>query len=196
MQSICCQLKTFVMVALVGMACGFPNARAAEATAFQLVKKGNDYVGKDCRDKVVQIRSEKSIGSLTPTIWYIVYYDADASFKATEVKFGAGEKLKVSRPWRMLEPVTGGNKMLDKDKLKTDSDAAIRMATAEPLLKPLKLTATQLWLEHSDEGPVWKVRLWASKLSNPMKSVDVGDVFVSAETGKVTRSDLHIDRVD
>src|SRR4051794_26649057 len=79
-------------------------ARAADLTAFDLIKEGNRYVGEEAKDKVVQIRSEKSIGTLTPTIWFIVFYDPDATFKATEVKFGAGRKMDVKRPMRMLEP--------------------------------------------------------------------------------------------
>src|SRR4051812_18989376 len=65
-------------------------ASAGEATAFSLIKEANEYVGKDARDKVVQLRSEKSINSLQPVIWYVVFYDPDATFKAAEVKFAAG----------------------------------------------------------------------------------------------------------
>jgi hypothetical protein len=90
----------------------------------------------------------------------------------------------------------GEDKVLESSKLKTDSDKAIQIATAEPLLKSLKLLATQLWLQRGDEGPVWKVRLWAAKLNNPTKDVDVGDVYISTVDGKVIRSNLHIDRVD
>src|SRR5271168_5217296 len=78
-------------------------ALAAGPTAFQLVKLGDQYVGVQSKDKVVQIRSEKSIVSLTPDIWYVVYYDPDATFKAVEVKFGAGQKLDGSHPGRFLE---------------------------------------------------------------------------------------------
>ena len=69
-------------------------------------------------------------------------------------------------------------------------------AAAEPLLKPLTLKATQLWLQHGEEGPVWKVRLWAAKLKNPSRAVEIGDVFVAAEDGKVIRTDLNINRAD
>src|SRR5712672_1975490 len=78
-------------------------ARASDPTAFELAKLGNQYVGIQSKDKVVQIRSDKSIGSLTPTIWYVVYYDPDATFKAVQVKFGAGQKMDVSHPGRLLE---------------------------------------------------------------------------------------------
>src|SRR5947209_10415446 len=95
-------------------------ARGAEATAFELAKEGNRYVGEQSKDRIVQIRSEKSVGSLTPNIWFIVFYDPTASLKATEVKFGAGKMLSVKRPMRLLEPVTGGDLPIDRDKLKTD----------------------------------------------------------------------------
>ncbi len=180
---------------LVALGLGW-SARAGELTAYQLIKEGNRYVGEDAKDKIVQIRSEKSIGTLTPNIWYVVFYDPDATFKATEVKFGAGQKLDVKRPMRMLEPVTGDDKKLDRKKMNVDSDKAINTATKDPLLQNLKLTSSQLWLQRGEDGPVWKVRLWAAKLRNPSADANIGDVYVSADDGKVVRRDLHIDRVD
>lgn len=172
---------------------------AAELSAFALVKQGNRHVGEDAKDRVVQIRSEKSINTLVPNIWFIVYYDPDATAKATEIKFAAGQKVSVKRPARLLEPITGAHKELPKAKLKVDSDQALDIARAEPLLKNLTLKASKLKLERrsgTDETPVWKVELWAAKLDNPNKSVSVGEVFISAEDGKVVKSDLKISRVD
>src|SRR5580700_10711923 len=103
-------------------------AVAGDMTAFQLVKEGNQYIGVQSKDKLVHIHSEKSVGSMTPNIWYITYYDPDAALKAVEVKFGGGQKLNVSRPFRLLEPVTGGDRVLDKSKLKIDSDKALNIA--------------------------------------------------------------------
>jgi len=180
-------------------------ARAGEPTAFELVKEANRYVGEQAKDKLVQIHSEKSVGTLTPNIWWIVLYDATATMSASEVKFGAGKMLEVKRPFRLLEKSYGGDKMLDREKLKVDSDAAIKTATEEPLLKNLKITATQLKLEQSNDPAlglgaggqgIWKVRLWAQKLRNPSKDVDIGEVWISALDGKVVKTDLHINRVD
>src|ERR1043165_3569224 len=95
-------------------------ALAAEPTAFELVREGNDHVGRDARGRVVQIRSEKSVGTLIPNIWYVVYFDPDATAMASEVKFAAGKKVSVKRPSRLLEPITGGHKELDKTKFKVD----------------------------------------------------------------------------
>src|SRR5688572_20570908 len=167
-----------------------------EMTAFDLIKEGNRHVGEDAKDKVVQIRSEKSLGTLTPNIWYVVYYDADATAKATQVKFGSGAKLEVKRPTRLFELAGTSHLPLDREKLKVDSDRALEVATSEPLLKNVKLVASRLNLERWEEMPVWKVRLWAAKLRNPNRDADIGEVIVSAETGKVLRNELRIDRVD
>jgi hypothetical protein len=171
-------------------------AHAAEKTAFELAKEADKHVGEDAKGKVVQIRSEKSIGSLIPNIWYVVMYDPDATAKATEIKFGGGQKLSVKRPARVLEMGLRDHLPLDKDKLKIDSDEAVKTASAEPLLKNLKLTATKLTLEKWEGNPVWKIRLWAEKLRDPKRDADIGEVFIAADTGKVVKNDLKIDRVD
>jgi hypothetical protein len=186
--------RALAVATVAFLATGF--ARAGEPTAFDLIKEGNRYVGEQSKDKVVQVRSEKSVGTLTPNIWYVVFYDPDATFKATEVKFGAGKKLKVTRPMRVIEMGTGDHKTLDRDKLKVDSAKAIKLAAAEPLLKSLTLKATKLTLQRGDEGPVWKVTLWAAKLKNPASQADIGSVVIAADSGKVLRSDLHINSVD
>src|SRR2546430_17543301 len=105
---------------------------AVEPTAFELIKEGNRHVGEEARGRVVQLRSEKSIGSLMPNIWYVVYYAPDATAKATEVKFAAGTKVSVKRPARILEPITRSHRELAREKLKIDSDKAIQIAKSDP----------------------------------------------------------------
>lgn len=172
------------------------NEPPSEPTAFWLMKEGNKYVGDQSKDKVVQVRAEKSIGTTTPNIWYVVYYDPTATLKSVEVKFGAGKMLSVERPLRLLEPLFGGTEPLDPAKLKVDSDAAIKTALKEPLLAKLKIVATAPKLEDSEMGPVWRVRLWALKLNDPAVDVNLGEVIISPETGEVMKTDLHIARVD
>jgi hypothetical protein len=170
---------------------------AAEPTAFELVKEGNRHLGEEAKDRVVQIRSEKSVGGLTPNIWYVVYYDPDATAKATEVKFAAGTKVAVKRPARILEPITGSHRELPKEKLKIDSDKAIEIARNEPLIKNLTLTNTELKLERGEEDqPVWRIKLWAAKIRKPSDTVSIGEVEISAENGKLLRNDLKPGRVD
>ena len=179
------------------------GARAAEMTAFELAKEGNRYIGEQAKDKVVQIRSEKSAGSMTPDTWYVVYYDPTASLKASEVKFFRGKMVTVSRPMRLLEPISGGDNPLDRSKLKIDSNQALQTAENEQILKGVKLSASQLKLERLGEGflgaggpgePVWKVKLWGLKVGYGEK--EIGEVWVSANDGKVTKSDLHVDRLN
>jgi len=190
--------KTFasLLVVAAGLLVSVTAARADEPTAFDLIKEGNRHVGEDAKDKVTQVRSEKSVGSLVPNIWYVVYYDPDATTKATQVKFGAGVKMEVKREFRLFELASKAHLPLEREKLKIDSDKAIEVATSEPLLKNLKVLSTRLTLERWEEMPVWKVRLWAAKLRNPTKDADIGEVIISAETGKMLKNDLKISRVD
>jgi hypothetical protein len=185
-----------VFAALAALLAAALPLQAKEPTAFDLIKEGNRHVGEDAKDKIVQIRSEKSIGSLQPNIWYVVFYDEDATFDATEVKFVAGRKVDVNRPTRLLEPISGGNKQLDRSKIKLDSDKAIEIAVKEPILNNIKVTSTQLTLTKYHDQPAWKVRLWASKLRDEKKEVKIGELILSAEDGKVLKNDLNIKKVD
>lgn len=182
-----------------------PGVQAKDATAFDLIKEGNRYVGEPAKDRIVQIRSEKSIGTTVPNIWYVVYYDPTATLKATEVKFGAGKMMSVKRPMRLLEPVTGGDAPLDREKLKVDSNEAIQTVLEEPLLKDIKVTSTQLKLERVGQGVLgigstgeaaWKIQLWAARIRDSRKTERIGEVWVSASEPKVVKSDLHLDRLD
>lgn len=187
--------REFILGAL--LVCGLSRiASAADPTALELIKEANRYVGEDVKDKVVQIRSEKSIGDLTPNIWYVVYYDKDATFKTAEVKFGAGKKLETRHPMRQPFAYMNYKNVLDQKTLKVDSDKAIKIATADKQLDKLKVVATQLWLERKDTTPIWRVRLWALKLRDSTRDADIGEVHINAETGEVVESDLHINRVD
>ena len=187
--------KWLAALLLVGGLSQFANA--GEPTAFDLVKEGNRHLGEEAKGRVVQIRSEKSVGGLTPNIWFVVYYDPDATAKATEIKFAAGTKVSVKRPARVLESISGSYRELPKEKLKIDSDKAVEIAKSEPLIKNLTLTNTQLTLERGEgDQPVWKVKLWAAKIRRPSDTVNIGELQLSAEDGKVVKNDLKPGRVD
>jgi len=199
MKSILAITQRSLIMLTAGFAALTLSATAEEMTAFDLIAEGNRYVGEQSKDRVVQVRSDKSIGSLIPTIWHVVYHDPDATLKAIEVKFGAGKKLDVTRPIRLLEPITKGDEPLTRDQLKIDSDKAVEIASREPLLEKLTLKSARLILErrsNDDSTPVWKVRLWAAKLKNPNDNVDVGEVVISADDGKVLKSDLKPNKID
>jgi hypothetical protein len=181
------------------VALGFALAHSIQAetpsqtdpTALALVSKGDNYVGIQSKDKLVEIVSDKSIGSLQPNIWHVIYYDPDAPMKCVEVKFGAGQEMDVSHPLRPFQLPRKGDEVFDKGKLKVDSDQALNIAGDQPLVKPLTLKATKLTLTHGDFLPVWKVELWAAKQSDPNHLAGVGYVTISATDGTIVRTDLH-----
>jgi uncharacterized protein YpmB len=185
--------KLFFIAAL-----GFATTHTAlaEPTAFDLINKGDAYVGVQNKDKILGVCSDKSVASLTPNIWYVTYYDPDSMFKCVRVKFGAGEEMSVSHPLRLFHMPAKEHDILDKSKLNVDSDKALKIAAAQPLLNGLTLKASKLTLKRGDDGPVWEVELWAARLKNPNDSADVGVVILSATDGSVIKSDLNRNKVD
>jgi hypothetical protein len=191
-----CFRQLWVFTVVCGLAgAAWLRANAAEPTAFQLIKAGDQFVGEPSKDKVLEIYSDKSLVGLTPGVWYVDYFDPDARGKLAEVKFGAGLKLDVKRPSKFFGGRGKEGNILDLKKLKTDSDAALRIATSLELLKPLTLKNTQMWLSRSDEGVFWKVRIWSAKLNDATATAEIGDVYISPEDGKVVRADLKVSRV-
>jgi Peptidase propeptide and YPEB domain len=183
-------MKRFFSIALLLVAAFTLKAVADPVTAFDLIKEGDKFVGDPAKDKVIVIHSDKSIGELTPKVWNVIYFDPTATFKATRVKFAAGQMMEVKRPMRMMVTTTP----MDHDKLKIDSDQALNAALKEPMLEKLTVKATQFTLENDDNGPTWKITLWVVKLSDTTKLVDIGEVHISAESGKILKNDLHINR--
>ena len=164
----------------------------AEPTALDLIKKGNDYVGMQSRDKVIQIYSDRSVASLEPNIWHVVYYDPSETFtKTVEVKFEAGQQTDVGHPMHPFQLPAKPEQVLDLSKVTVDSDHAVDIASSRPILKGLKLRYSKVTLQRGDTGPVWKVELWSAKVSDPTRDANVGTVRISAVDGSVVQSDLH-----
>ena len=173
------------------------GASADGASALSLVKEGNRYVGEQAKDKIVQIRSERSANGLKPSVWYVVYYDSTASLKATEVKFINGKMTDVKRPLRLLEATSDKSAPLDRSKIKLDSDDALQAALKEPALQNVKPVSSEMRLERGEAGaPVWKIQLWGAKADDSKDDVNLGTVTLSAEDGKTIRSDLKTEKVD
>jgi hypothetical protein len=167
-----------------------------DATAFELMKEGNRYVGEQAKDRVVQVRSERSVGSLTPKVWFVVFNDPTAAMKAVEVKFAAGKMVDVKRPFRLVERISDASRPMDKDKLKIDSDKAIETALKEAILEDVKVKSVEAKLENSNTGPVWTLKLWAQKLDKANETANIGKIVLTADDGKVIESDIHLDRLD
>lgn len=195
--------KTLLLNALTVVATVMAQAALAETTALDLIKEGNRYVGEQSKDKVVEILSEKSVADLTPKIWTVVYFDPTATFKSVQVKFAAGKMTEVKRPMRILQIGTGEHKTLDMTKVKIDSDKALAIAKKEPILEGLDLRGSQMWLQTGNSrvsdlysGPVWKVKFFAAKASNKNATADIGDIYISADEGKVIKDDFHINSAE
>jgi len=173
------------------------NSSTDSASALSLVKEGNRYVGEQAKDKIVQIRSERSVNGLKPSVWYVVFYDPTAALKATEVKFMNGKMTDVKRPLRLLEVTSDKSEPLDRNKIKLDSDDALQAALKEPALQNSKPSSSEMRLERGEAGaPIWKVQLWGAKADGSKDDVSLGTVTLSAEDGKTIRSDLKTDKVD
>jgi hypothetical protein len=168
---------------------------AAEPTAFALLKDGNRHVAEEVKDKVLQIRSGKSAEGLTPTIWFILYYDVHARTRETELTFENGRMQKSRHPFRLFARAGASSNILDNAKLKIDSDVALSTSEKDPLLEKLKLTHSQMTLEQWEDGVVWKITFWAEKTRESGKTAEIGKIFVNAEDGKVVHRDLHLERV-
>src|SRR5580658_8789005 len=182
--------KGLVLGAVLGLAS--TQLLLADPTALQLVRNGDNYVGVQSKDKLLEIYSDKSVATLEPNIWHVVYYDPDFTMKFVEVKFGAGQEMDVSHPFHAALPAKATD-ILDQSKLNVDSDRALHIAAAQPLLKGLTLRSSKMMLKNTDNGVVWNVEFWAAKVGDPTKEAGVGSVTISANDGSVLNSDLHPD---
>lgn len=184
-------LNSKPLMIVVFLAAGVARCLSTEATALELIREGNRYVGEQFRDKVVMIRSEKSVATLTPQTWLINYRHDLTSLKGIEVKFVGGKMADVDSSMR-------GGRPFDLSKVTVDSGRALNVVTNEAILKNLTLRATKMSLERLGENgvPAWRVQVWAAKLRSPADSTSIGEIFISAEDGSVLKNDLKISRVD
>ncbi|MGH7942646.1 MAG: hypothetical protein ACREFR_16410, partial [Limisphaerales bacterium] len=100
---------------VLGVALGLASSRVALAdpSALDLIKRGDDYVGIQSKDKVVQIFSDKSVASLQPNIWHIVFYDPTVFFKTVEVTFEAGKETAVAHPMHPFQMPSKPTQVID-----------------------------------------------------------------------------------
>ena len=182
---------TFLLITSLLACAGAVSVSAAEPTALELIREGNRYVGEQFKDKVVLIRSEKSVATLTPQSWLLNYRSEFTSLKGVEVKFVGGKMADVDTSMK-------GGRPFELNRIKVDSDKALSVATNEPILKNLTLRSSKMSLERIGDAnlPAWRVQLWAAKLKNPTDSVAIGEILISTEDGTVLKNDLKISKVD
>jgi hypothetical protein len=185
------------------MACSLLTASVLDRTAFDLAKEGNKYVVEQSRDKVVQIRSEKSSRSVTPTTWYVLYYESLSApdngttriATGTELKFTSGNLVSVKRNVSLLSSSSDQYAEMDSSMMTVDSDRALEIALKEPVLTSLKVMSTDMTLSQGSEGyPVWKISIWAAKKDAKI-DLKVGEIWVSSVDGKVTKINVNPGRV-
>lgn len=168
----------------------------ADPTALDLAKKGDDFVGTQSKDRVLQIWSEKSVAVLMPNIWYVDYYDPDAGWKTVEVKFGGGREMEVTHPSHFWQGHPNAVDVFDMSRINIDSDRALRIASSQSLIKALTLKESQMTLHRTGDGVVWTIELYAGKVSEPNREIDIGSVTLNADDGSVIKMDLHPDKAD
>jgi hypothetical protein len=183
---------------VLGVILAFTTAQLALAgpTAFQLAKQGNQYVGVQSKDKVLQIYSEKSTTGLVPDDWHVVYFDPDTFVKSADVEFVNGQQTGVSHMRRPFQMPANARDILDMSKITVDSDRALSIAQGQPALNGVTPKYSKMSLTYGDNGPTWQVELWAAKKSNPSKDVSIGKVWILATDGSVIKSDLRPDKVN
>jgi hypothetical protein len=183
-----------VLAAVLGLAT--TRVALADPTALSLIKNGDDYVGFPCRDKVLEVYSDKSVASMEPNVWHVIYYDPTVFSRSVEVKFGAGQEMEVSHPMRPFMLPARTRDVLDANKLRVDSDRALRIATSQPILNGITLRSSKMTLQSSDDGAIWKVELYAAKVGDPTREVCVGYVTMTADDGTIVKADLHPSSID
>lgn len=170
-------------------------ASVMDRSAFELAKDGDKYIVESSRDKVIQIRSEKSIHGLTPNVWYVVYFDSmketgveNYRFAyATELKFSSGNLVSIKRDKELLNSSSEQYTPMDMSSMTVDSTQALSIALKEPVLESLKVSGSDMTLEQGPEGyPVWKVSVWAIKNGTKI-DVKVGEIWISSLDGKVCK---------
>lgn len=163
----------------------------ADPTALSLVKNGDDYVGTLCKDRILEAYSDKSVATMEPNVWHVVYYDPSVFSRSVDVKFGAGQEMEVSHPMRPFMIPAKARDVLDPRGLKVDSDRALQIATSQPILNGLTLRSSKMTLSNSDDGAIWKVELYAAKVGDPTREVSIGYVTMTADDGTIVKADLH-----
>ena len=163
--------------------------RAKPATALQLARQGNAHVSERSKNQVVQITSSQVSIDSPRQDWRVTYYDPKARYKAVEVQFEDGQMTRVHEPARVLEIFTPtAQKPLDFDKLKIDSDEALRITLGLPRIEEFTVRSVQLDLERGYGGlPVWQVRLYGGTAGDPSAERALGYAIILTEDGKVLK---------
>jgi serine/threonine protein kinase len=176
-----------------------PVARTEDISAFAARSIAESAVAPELRQNLIQIASVQNKQSgPNPTGWRFLFWDKSASQNVravtvtgqtiSEIKEGFVElnRFRVA-PYKAEE-------IIPADKLKIDSQDAIHTVTQTPELASVKLTSASYFLEKGKGNlpPVWRIGL-RGEVSG--KTLDLGEVRVSAESGNILELKLKLDKI-
>jgi hypothetical protein len=126
------QFSRFTLGLALALTCGLLTASVLDRTALELAKEGNKYVIEQSKDKIVEIRSDKSSRSTTPTTWYVVYFESVTPIEngtsrfatGTELKFTSGNLVSVKRNVQLLS--VGSDQYAELDAPRSRSTPIVR----------------------------------------------------------------------
>ncbi len=159
-------------------------------TALQLARKGNTHVSERSKNQVLQISSAQAPIDSPPEDWRVAYYDPKAQSKSVDVLFEGGQMTRVYEPARLLGFLTPApQEPIDLEKLKIDSDEALRIALGLPVVAGFAVRSVRFDLERGYGGlPVWKVRLYGRSSANqPSAEQVLGYAIILADDGRVLK---------
>ena len=167
----------------------------AELTGLEALREANRQVGAEAKNKILQVRSERSTNGLAPKTWSVMFYDASVGMKTTVVKLSAGREPRIDHPFALFKR-PDPKRIFDPSSVRIDSDAALKVAAKDRLLEKVKLNGARITLELWEGSPVWKIEFWAEKAKEPARTPAIGQIFVDGQEGKVVNRDLHISRTE
>jgi serine/threonine protein kinase len=156
---------------------------SSEATALELVARGNSHLPERSKNKLIRAISSRSPAGAAPQRWRLLYYDPNALYDAVELRFERGQMARVHEPTRLLGVLTPqSSKPLEIDRMRIDSDKAQRIVFGLP---GISAKSFELELERgANDAPVWRVRLFETE---SLESRSIGHVLVAADDGRVLR---------
>ncbi len=176
-----------------GIPPNIPPAAAPPQTAFEArsvaeASLNPSLVAPSGAASLLKIIGRRTEGSPAPTSWTYYFYDTGATGNATyrTVRNGRvvrdGEAITVAVfPWHLGD-------VIQEDKLKVDSSAAL--ATAQALIPNTPISSSQFELKWPKDStaPIWLLTLWAK--DHDGQEVEIGTVQILADTGYVLRKSL------
>ncbi len=196
----------------MGVAFSFGVAVASEVTvptAREAVGFANAKFPSGAQNQVLRIEGTHSDSDMRPREWSVTVYDTSRVNNAATIRVKDGVLTSVGTPLRLFEDARWSNfdrnftgyesgEVINTDRWKLDSPAALSKAMADPALANVQVTEVRMTLRKLSNGDVpalWRVYLRARSRANPGRESWVGYVDLSAETGEIVRNELRVGKL-